>query len=99
MKRSTGWQRPFQDPLPLPKGGELKTLRDAGKYIEKLPKKTHDLPEWRTAIRLLLLTAEGKDSIIHARIAMMKALYPGERTFDPTRKDPHWGKRKLKRDS
>lgn len=98
MKRPTGWEKQFQDPVPLPEGGALRTLREAGEYIEKLPKKTHDRPEWRTAIRILLATADGKDSIIHARIAMMKALYPGELTFDPTRKDPHWGKRKLKRD-
>ena len=98
MKRAKDWQRWFQDPVPLPEGGELKTLRDAGEYIEKLPRKTHGKPEWQTAIRILLAAAEGKDSIIHARIAIMKALYPGERSFDPTRKDPHWGKRKLKRD-
>jgi hypothetical protein len=30
---------------------------------------------------------------------MMLALYPrGERVFNPDRRDPHWGKRKLKRD-
>ena len=98
MKRQAGWEKRFQDPVPLPEGGELRTLREAGQYIEKLPKKTHDTPEWRTAIRILLATAEGNDSILHARIAMMQALHPRERTFDPARKDPHWGKRKLKRD-
>ena len=98
MRHPTGWEKRFDEPVPLPKGGELQTLREAGAYIEKLPRKTHDRPKWLTAIRILLATAEGKDSILHARIAMMKALYPGDRAFDPTRKDPHWGKRKLKRD-
>jgi hypothetical protein len=34
-----GWHRPFADPIPLPDGGELRTLRDAGNYIAKLPKR------------------------------------------------------------
>jgi hypothetical protein len=34
-----------------------------------------------------------------ARIGFMKALNRHrERVFDPSRKDTHWGKRKLKRD-
>jgi hypothetical protein len=31
-----GWKRPFDDPIPLPRGRELVTLEDAGTYI------THD---------------------------------------------------------
>jgi hypothetical protein len=33
---------------PLP-GGELRTLRDAGHFIAKLPR-LHDAPAWRSAI-------------------------------------------------
>jgi len=33
-----GWKRPFDDPIPLPRGRELVTLEDAGTYITKLPK-------------------------------------------------------------
>ena len=32
---------PFDDPIPLPGGSELRTLRDAGNYIAELPKKDH----------------------------------------------------------
>jgi hypothetical protein len=28
-----GWHRTFDDPIPVPGGGELRTLRDAGNYI------------------------------------------------------------------
>jgi hypothetical protein len=28
-----GWHRAFFDPIPLPGGGELRTLRDAGEFI------------------------------------------------------------------
>jgi hypothetical protein len=43
--------------------------------------------------------AEGRDFLMHARIGMLRALNQHvERTFDQSRKDTHWGKRKLKRD-
>ena len=33
-----GWQRQFDDPIPLPRSRQLVTLEDAGKFITKLPK-------------------------------------------------------------
>jgi hypothetical protein len=33
-----GWKRPFDEPIPLPRGGPLVTLKDAGDYITKLPR-------------------------------------------------------------
>jgi hypothetical protein len=43
-----GWHRTFDDPIPLPDGRELRTLRDAGNFIAKLPKAEHDAPEWES---------------------------------------------------
>jgi hypothetical protein len=40
-----GWGRPFDDPIKV-LGGNLVTLRDAGRYIAALPKAQHDAPEW-----------------------------------------------------
>jgi hypothetical protein len=40
-----GWQRRFDDPIPLPRGRELVTLKDAGTYITKLPKAEHEAPD------------------------------------------------------
>jgi hypothetical protein len=34
---STGWPRPFDDPIALPEGRTLVTLGDAGRYIAGLP--------------------------------------------------------------
>jgi hypothetical protein len=31
-----GWHRTFDDPIPLPDGGDLRTLRDSGDYIRRL---------------------------------------------------------------
>ena len=53
-----GWQRPFDDPIPLPRGRQLVTLQDAGTFITKLPKAQHDAPEWQAAMEALLLVAE-----------------------------------------
>jgi hypothetical protein len=59
-----GWDRAFDDPIPLPGGGELRTLRDAGNYIAKLPKAEQHAPEWDTAIAALLLVVKhGGDTI------------------------------------
>jgi hypothetical protein len=93
-----GWQRKFEDPIPLPDGRTLMTLRDAADYITTLPKKESDLPEWQKAIEVLMLVARSGPTML-ARIAFLWALNRHvARMFNPDRKDPHWGKRKLKRD-
>ena len=52
-----GWKRPFDDPIPLPRGRQLVTLQDAGKYITKLPKREHEAAEWQAAMEALILVA------------------------------------------
>jgi hypothetical protein len=70
-----------------------------GKYITKLPKAEHDAPEWQAAMEALLLVVENDGPTMFARIGVMKALNRHVvREFNPDRKDPHWGRRKLKRD-
>jgi hypothetical protein len=53
-----GWSRRFEDPIPLPRGRLLVTLKDAGNYITKLPKAEHEAPEWLAAMECLILVAE-----------------------------------------
>jgi hypothetical protein len=92
------WSREFEDPIPLPNGKKLVTLRDAADYITSLPKKESDLPEWQTAIEVLMLVARSGPTMM-ARIGVMKALNRHVvREFNPDAKEHHWGKRKLKRD-
>jgi hypothetical protein len=92
-----GWQRPFDDPIPIPRGGQLVTLEDAGTYITKLAKAEHTAPEWQAAMEALILVATvgGTDDVRADRRALNRHV---ERVFDPARKEKHWGKRKLKRD-
>ena len=72
-----GWSRSFDNPIPLPDGGELCALRNAGNYIAGLPKREHDTFARRAAIQaLLLVAAHGGDTML-PRIGIMRALYPG----------------------
>ena len=99
MKLPQGWKRPFDDPIPLPRGRQLVTLKDAAEFIQKLPKAEQDLEEWQAAVEALLLVVELNGPTMMARIGMLRALNRHvERVFNSDRKDTHWGKRKLKRD-
>jgi hypothetical protein len=95
-----GWRRRFDDPILLPDGRKLVTLKDAIDHLSKtVPKADHDHPKVLTAATCLTDAAEGRDLVMHARIATLQALNRHvERVFNPDRKDHHWGKRKLKRD-
>ncbi len=93
-----GWKREFDDPISLPRGRQLVTLEDAGRYITKLPKAEHEAPEWQAAMEAPMLVARGRPTML-ARIGVMRALNRHvERVFDPSRKEKHWGRRKLARD-
>jgi hypothetical protein len=99
MSRVTDWSREFEDPILLPKGRQLVTLRDAATYITKLPGEEHMAPEWQDATEALILNATLGGPTMLARVGVMRALNRhAVRVFNPNRKDPHWGKRKLKRD-
>jgi hypothetical protein len=95
------WSRKFDDPIVLPDGRKLVTLRDAATYITKLPKAEQDLGIWQIAVEHLIRAAETDGAwLMLARIGMLKALHrDAVRVFNPDRKETHWGKRKLKRDS
>ena len=91
------WSGVFDEPIQLPDGKSLRTLRDAGQYIAALPKKEH--AEWHAAMQALILVAERGGPTMLARIGVMRASnrhYVEE--FNPKGKEPHWGRRKLKRD-
>jgi hypothetical protein len=53
-----GWKRPFDDPIPLPRGRQLIILEDAGAYITELPKAEQQLDEWQAAAEALLLVVK-----------------------------------------
>jgi hypothetical protein len=66
--------RAFDDPIPLPRGRQLVTLRDAALYITKLLKAEHEAPDWQAAMEAPLLVADLGGPTMFARIGVMRAL-------------------------
>jgi hypothetical protein len=93
------WTREFDEPIPVPKGRQLLTLRDAADYVAKLPKAKYMTAEWQAAMFALMLVVDLNGPTMMARIGIMRALNRNvERTFNSSRKDTQWGRRTLKRD-
>lgn len=86
MKR--GWSRPFDDPIDLPRGRQLVTLKDAASYIMKLKQTEQKRAEWQSATEALIMAAEGRGPLMHARIGILRALNTGRPNPDviPSRK-------------
>jgi hypothetical protein len=91
----------FAEPIVLADGSKLATLRDAVAHLAKIiPKVERDMPEILTASDLLAQAAEHNGPVEFARIVTLQAINRHVVSeFDPTRKDMHWGRRKLKRDA
>jgi hypothetical protein len=68
------WERPFDQPVPLPSGPPARTLRDAANYIKKLPKPEHDTSEWRHAFQMLIDSSENRGPMLFARIGINRAV-------------------------
>ena len=86
------WEQLFFDPIELPDGRVLRSLRDAGEFIQSLPKVTQDRPEWQVAVRALLLVVEcGGDPMLgahrhHAGLDAGKSAEPRSASQPPL----HW---------
>jgi hypothetical protein len=62
-------------------------------------KAEQNLPEWQAATEALIMAAEDRGLLLHARVGILRSLNRHvERAFNPDRKDPHWGRRRLARD-
>lgn len=94
------WSQRFDEPIVLPDGGKLRTLREAVAYLGKaIPESEHDMPSVTTAAELLTLAAEHGGPIEFARIAALQALSRHHvREFNSDRKATHWGRRPLVRE-
>jgi len=77
------WSRAFDAPIVLPDAGEITTLREAGEYVARLPKREHEQPHWQIAIDHLMSAAERGGIVMLADIAMRRALNQGRPTAPP----------------
>jgi hypothetical protein len=96
------WDRPFDQPVPLPNCAPAKTLRDAADYIKKLPKSERDRREWRLAVHMLIDAAEDRGPMMFARMGILRASErDAEPRFGPERRQirpSHLARRKLARE-
>ena len=73
MPTAKGWTREFDEPIPLPDGGELRTLLDAGHYVDKLPRSMQEREEWQAVMEVLLSAVEGREPVRLAQVALTLA--------------------------
>ena len=73
------WSRAFHVPITTLDGLMLRTLRDAGDYIQALPGAKHKRPEWQIAAEMVLAAVEGSGPLMFAEIAMRKAVNAGKK--------------------
>ena len=95
------WSLRFAEPIVLEDGHRLASLRQAIAHLVKtIPAAERGSPAVLTAAELLTNAAEHGGPVEFARIAMLQALNRhATQALNPDRKAPHWGRRKLKRDT
>jgi hypothetical protein len=72
------WSDRFDDPIPLPNSRPIMTLKNAADFIMALPKPDMSSEPWQIALKQLIDAAEGRNPIMHARIAILRALSHGK---------------------
>ena len=94
------WDNRFPEPIELPGGVKLASLREAIVHlVNTIPSSERGTPVVLTAAELITSAAEHGGPIEFARIATLRAINRHVvREFNPDRKDTHWGGRKLARD-
>ena len=82
------WEQFFLEPIELADGRTLRSLRDAGEFIQSLPKAMHERPEWREAVEALLLVVEHGGDTMLPWTGIMRALNAGK-PVDPQPRRKH----------
>jgi hypothetical protein len=83
------WDRPFDQPVPLPNGPPARTLRDAADYVARLPRLECDRREWRLAVQLLIDAAEDRSPMMFAKMGMQRAMERRADRLNPVANGPH----------
>jgi nitroreductase len=64
------WKRAFDEPIPLPDGGELRTLLDAGRYVDALPRSMHEREEWQMVMEVCYRRLRAREPVRLVHIAL-----------------------------
>jgi hypothetical protein len=66
------WHRKFDEPIELPDGRKLRTLKEAIAWLAKeIPKSEHTMPKVQAAARMVTEAAENNGPMIFPRIAIV----------------------------
>lgn len=68
------WSKRFEEPIQLPDGSQLFTLRQAAKHILTLSKADHRANEWRTAMCKIIEAADHGAPTCLARAELLRAI-------------------------
>jgi hypothetical protein len=74
------WSDTFETPIPLPDGGEIRSIDDARAFLNRLSSHEANSLVWQVAISAVLLVGEAGCPADIARAALVEALH---RTADP----------------
>jgi hypothetical protein len=80
------WSRPFDVPISLSSGTQLRTLGEAALYIVALPKTEQRKEHWQVAAATLIMVAESDGILMTAEIAMRQALLQANRGPPPAQR-------------
>jgi hypothetical protein len=69
------WRRRFDDPIPTPDGKTIRTIGDAARYADKLPKKAAASEPWQRARYDLQMSADHAAWVFFARISVYVAIH------------------------
>jgi hypothetical protein len=86
-----------------PEGRKIRTLDDARRYLIQfaVPRQPDKKLMLSNAMRTVLGAANGRDLMMHARIAVGRWVHRDDppKAIDTMRKSTYWGRRELKRDT
>ncbi len=96
-QQKAAWLAKFEDPIPLPDGGTIKTLSDARAYMLTLSEREQLEQRWQDAARYVLKAVEERAFIFFARLAVYKAVHRTDQETPPApdiRKPDTWRERR-----
>jgi hypothetical protein len=90
------WSRRFDEPIELPDGRKLRTLKEVIAWLAKeIPKSEHGMKQVQVAADMVTKAAENNGPLIFARMGTMQAINRHRvREFDTSRKPHHLGETK-----
>ncbi len=94
------WKARFDDPVPLPEGGAIKTLSEARAYMLSLSEREQMEQRWQDAAKFVLKAIEERPWIFFARLALYKAIHRTDDAIPPApdvKKADTWRERRRAR--